>query len=312
MDWADQVPIAVALLNSVPYMGQPFHLPESITVEELNKIAKKGIADSGSAAGGLIRPLIGSFDVSDNNGGFLFCVALPGVEKNGKFKCDVQEDGTITIHGATSTGGKKVHSHNMMFDIHTQNLCPPGDFLVSFKLPAHVDPTTLEHVLGNGVLEGLSRRNRSNMDWADQAPIAVASLNSVPYTGPPFDTAKQNQPLNHPTMVFLDESTTMDDVNQTLYIGSKGLAVEGAAASDLFPLKCNVREDGTIAIDGATSASGKKVHSHYMMFDMHTQNLCPPGDFSVSFKLPAHVDPTTLEHILDNGALEGVIKKKQV
>ncbi|XP_076888375.1 alpha-crystallin domain-containing protein 22.3-like [Bidens hawaiensis] len=181
--------------------------------------------------------------------------------------------------------------------------------------------------------------NASNMDWADQAPIAVAPLNSVPYTGPPFDSAEQNQPLNHPTMVFLDDSTTMDDVNQILSISRKGLAVEGAAAGDLLkPLvgaydvydnddgfffrvalpgveknekfKCAVLEDGTVEIEGASSTGGKTVHSHNMVFEMHTQNLCPPGDLTVSFKLGAHVDPATLEQALDNGVLEGVVKKK--
>lgn len=47
-----------------------------------------------------------------------------------------------------------------------------------------------------------------------------------------------------------------------------------------------------------------------MVFEMHTQNLCPPGNFSVSFQLGGPVDPLTLEKELANGVLEGVVKKK--
>lgn len=72
MDIANQVPKVVLL-------------PESLTMEELNQImliAKKGIAVSGSAASDRIKPLIGSFVVSDKDDGFVFRVALPDAEKN--------------------------------------------------------------------------------------------------------------------------------------------------------------------------------------------------------------------------------------
>ncbi|KAI3725511.1 hypothetical protein L1987_65301 [Smallanthus sonchifolius] len=177
MDWADQVPIAAAPLNSVPYTGPPLDhsqqnevdptlknqpamvfLPQQTTEKELNdmlSVTKNGVAVSGSAASGQFGPLIGSFDISESDDSFLFRVALPGVVKNEKFKCDIQSDGTVTIQGVTNTGEKKVHAHNMVFEMHTQNLCPPGDLSVSFHFPAHVDPSTFKHVLDNGVLEGV-------------------------------------------------------------------------------------------------------------------------------------------------------------
>ncbi|KAM0056952.1 putative alpha crystallin/Hsp20 domain, HSP20-like chaperone, increased DNA methylation [Helianthus debilis subsp. tardiflorus] len=179
VDWADQVPIAAAPLNSVPYTGPPLdpsqetevdltlknqpamvYLPQPTSAKVLNdvlSVAKNGFAASGSAASG-IGPLIGSFDIFESDDGFLFRVALPGVVKNEQFKCDIQTDGTITINGVTNTGEKRVNAHNMVFEMHTQNLCPPGDFSVTFVLPAHVDPSTLEHVLDNGVLEGVVKK----------------------------------------------------------------------------------------------------------------------------------------------------------
>ncbi|XP_076932872.1 alpha-crystallin domain-containing protein 22.3-like [Bidens hawaiensis] len=130
MDIAGQVPKVVLL-------------PESLTMEELNNImfiAKKGIAVSGSAASDRIKPLIGSFDVSDKDDGFVFRVALLYVEKNENVKCVVQDDGAVTISGATGS---------------------VGNSSVSFKLPAHVNSSTLKHVLNDGVLEGVVKKKQA-------------------------------------------------------------------------------------------------------------------------------------------------------
>ena len=82
------------------------------------------------------------------------------------FKGNIQSDGTITIKGVTYTGEKKVHAHGMVFEMHTQNLCPPGDFSVSFQLGGDVDPSTLEHVLANGVLEGVVKKKPIQRSWS--------------------------------------------------------------------------------------------------------------------------------------------------
>ncbi|XP_071703488.1 alpha-crystallin domain-containing protein 22.3-like [Rutidosis leptorrhynchoides] len=147
---------------NVPLKYEPamVYLPQGATVKELDDIlsvAKNGIVVSGSAAAS-VGPLIGSLDISESNDGYLFRVALPGVKKDETFKCDLQMDGVVTVNGVTSTGEKKILAHNMVFEMHTQNFCPPGDFSVSFKLGAHVDPSTLEHEFDNGVLEGVVKK----------------------------------------------------------------------------------------------------------------------------------------------------------
>nr|XP_043632554.1 alpha-crystallin domain-containing protein 22.3 isoform X2 [Erigeron canadensis] len=179
---ADQPPIAVAPLNCIPYTGPPLDhfdtdmaeqngvilpmkklpamvfLPQQTTEKEFKDIlsvTKYGVAVSGSAASGQIGPLIGAHDISESDDGFLFRVALPGVQNDEKFKFDIQGDGTITIQGVTNTGQEKVQAHNMVFEMRTRNLCPPGDFSVSFQLGDHVDPSTLKHTLANGILEGV-------------------------------------------------------------------------------------------------------------------------------------------------------------
>ncbi|XP_076931993.1 alpha-crystallin domain-containing protein 22.3-like [Bidens hawaiensis] len=174
--WADQVPIAVPC---VPYTGPPLDgcdsdmaqqnglsprmlfLAEQPTPQEMGDImsaTKHGVLVSGSAASGIIGPLMGSYDLSESDDGFLFRFALPGAEKNEKFKCEVQADGTILIQGVTNTGEKQVHSNNMVFEMRSQNLCPPGDFALQFRLPTNVDPSTLKFVLDSGVLEGVVKK----------------------------------------------------------------------------------------------------------------------------------------------------------
>ncbi|KAJ0654770.1 putative increased DNA methylation [Helianthus annuus] len=96
-NWADQVPIAVAPLNCVPYTGPPLddsddmvvydkpmmvYLPEQPTEKEkdaLMAVTKRGVLVTGSAAKGLMAPIMGSYDLSESDDGFLFRFALPGV-----------------------------------------------------------------------------------------------------------------------------------------------------------------------------------------------------------------------------------------
>ncbi|KAJ0462868.1 putative alpha crystallin/Hsp20 domain, HSP20-like chaperone, increased DNA methylation [Helianthus annuus] len=175
-NWADQVPIAVAPLNCVPYTGPPLddsddmvvydkpmmvYLPEQPTEKEkdaLMAVTKRGVLVTGSAAKGLMAPIMGSYDLSESDDGFLFRFALPGVSDDEKFKCEIRPDGDILIQGVTNTGQKEVQAHNMTFNMYTQYLCPPGDFEVRFHLPAKVDPSTLECKLDNGVLEGVVKK----------------------------------------------------------------------------------------------------------------------------------------------------------
>ncbi|KAF3632803.1 hypothetical protein FXO38_25986 [Capsicum annuum] len=48
-----------------------------------------------------------------------------------------------------------------------------------------------------------------------------------------------------------------------------------------------------------------------MVFKMQTQNLCPPGEFTVSFQLPGPIDHLNLSCVFgSDGIFEGVVKKK--
>lgn len=76
------------------------------------------------------------------------------------FTCDVQPDGEITIKGVTSTGQKKVRRNSMYFEMQTQNLCPAGEFSISFHLPGPIDDEKpIKGVFGSdGIFEAIVKK----------------------------------------------------------------------------------------------------------------------------------------------------------
>ena len=68
-------------------------------------------------------------------------------------------DGQILIKGVTTTGEKTVYKNSLKFEMQSQNLCPPGHFSISFKLPGPVDSQHLSAHFGiDGVFEGIVRK----------------------------------------------------------------------------------------------------------------------------------------------------------
>ncbi|KAL2325482.1 hypothetical protein Fmac_024540 [Flemingia macrophylla] len=135
-----------------------------------------GVSLTGSAAMGQVGSIVGPVDIGECEDAYLFRVALPGVKRdenlldmgNGtayvgqlghkkwEFSCEVDVDGTVSISGVTTTGEKMVYRHSEMFEMQTRNLCPPGQFSISFKLPGPVDPDQFSGNFGtDGILEGI-------------------------------------------------------------------------------------------------------------------------------------------------------------
>lgn len=74
----------------------------------------------------------------------------------GEFSCEVEDDGKVSVRGVTVTGEKTVCRFDQTFEMQSQNLCPPGHFSVSFKLPGPVDPQQFSGNFGtDGILEGI-------------------------------------------------------------------------------------------------------------------------------------------------------------
>lgn len=79
----------------------------------------------------------------------------------GGFSCEVENDGKVSIRGVTTTGEKTVCRYSQVFEMQTQNLCPPGHFSISFKLPGPVDPQQFSGNFGtDGILEGIVMKGR--------------------------------------------------------------------------------------------------------------------------------------------------------
>ncbi|XP_059652502.1 uncharacterized protein LOC132299728 isoform X2 [Cornus florida] len=135
-------------------------LPSQPTMEEWEDIlsaTKSGSALTGSAAMGQIGPVIGLIDIGESEDSYLFRVSLPGVKRDEReFCCEVENDGKVLIRGVTTTGEKTVCRYSQMFEMQSQNLCPPGHFSISFRLPGPVDPQNFSGNFGtDGILEGI-------------------------------------------------------------------------------------------------------------------------------------------------------------
>lgn len=81
----------------------------------------------------------------------------------GEFSCEVENDGKVLIRGVTVTGEKTVCRYSQTFEMQSQNLCPPGHFSISFKLPGPVDPQQFSGNFGtDGILEGIVMKEGQN------------------------------------------------------------------------------------------------------------------------------------------------------
>lgn len=99
------------------------------------------ISLTGTAREGRAGPPIGAVDIGVGSAAYLFRVSLPGVRKdNRQFSCDIEYDGKVHIQGVTSTGDRTIVRHRRVYHMKIQNLCPPGQFSISFSLPGPVDP----------------------------------------------------------------------------------------------------------------------------------------------------------------------------
>lgn len=73
---------------------------------------------------------------------------------------------------------------------------------------------------------------------------------------------------------------------------------------------CEVAIDGKVLIRGVTTTGEQTVYMQSQVFEMQTQNLCPSGHFSISFKLPGPVDPQQFSgNFGTDGILEGIVMK---
>lgn len=79
----------------------------------------------------------------------------------GEFSCEVESNGTVLIKGVTVTGERRINRYSQVFEMKSQNLCPPGPFSISFELPGPVDPQQFHGTFStDGILEGIALKER--------------------------------------------------------------------------------------------------------------------------------------------------------
>ncbi|XP_047261712.1 alpha-crystallin domain-containing protein 22.3-like [Capsicum annuum] len=124
--------------------------------------ANGGVTLTGSALYGKVGPFMGSVDIAESEDAYVFRVSLPGVARDEQvFRCDVGPNGRILIRGVRVTGESKVRRKNMVFKMQTQNLCPLGEFTVSFQLPGPIDHLNLSCNFGpDGIFEGIAKKKQ--------------------------------------------------------------------------------------------------------------------------------------------------------
>ncbi|KAL3818638.1 hypothetical protein ACJIZ3_004543 [Penstemon smallii] len=124
---------------------------------------KSGFAVTGSAAEGHFGPVLGLIDIGESEDSYLFRVSLPGVKRDERdFSCEVESNGRVLIKGVTVTGERTVYKYSQAFEMQSRNLCPPGPFSVSFKLPGPVDPRQFHGTFStDGILEGIALKLRT-------------------------------------------------------------------------------------------------------------------------------------------------------
>lgn len=69
--------------------------------------------------------------------------------------------------------------------------------------------------------------------------------------------------------------------------------------------------DGKVNIKCLSTTVEKTVQMESLLFEMQTQNICPPGFFIFLLQLPVPVDLQGFFCDLTNGALEGIVTKRQ-
>ncbi|CAA7037217.1 unnamed protein product [Microthlaspi erraticum] len=130
---------------------------EENTAEE-NDAANVAGAISEAEAG----PAMGLMDIGECDDAYLFRISLPGVNRDERdFSCEVEDDGKVLVRGVTTTGEKEVYRYGHLFEMQTHNLCPPGNFSVSFRLPGPVEPQEFTGSFGtDGILEGIVMKKK--------------------------------------------------------------------------------------------------------------------------------------------------------
>lgn len=196
-----------------------------------------------------------------------------------------------------------------------------------------------------GPLNCVHKNRESSQTVHVLGPVNGAPRNCVPVTysnvAPlPAEVGTRSEGGFESGMVFLPSPPTREEWGNIVNVTRSGYSITGTAAmghfgpsiglldigesedSYLFRVSlpgvkrderefgCEVAIDGKVLIRGVTTTGEQTVYMQSQVFEMQTQNLCPSGHFSISFKLPGPVDPQQFSgNFGTDGILEGIVMK---
>ncbi|KAL3683059.1 hypothetical protein R1sor_001081 [Riccia sorocarpa] len=189
---------------------------------------------------------------------------------------------------------------------------------------------------GGPFVDGLGvrkkRKKKGQMDFLPPQQVAAPTVEKAP-------TQKL---MEGPAMMLLPTLLTLEQWNDVVNAAKPAIVFTGtAAARQAGPLiglvdigvsddaylfrtalpgvkkeevdfKCEVEGDGKVTIKGSTTTGEARVFRGQRVFNMVSQFLCPPGLFTVSFRLPGAVEPTQFTGTFgSDGILEGIVLKQR-
>ncbi|XP_077218834.1 increased DNA methylation 2-like [Tasmannia lanceolata] len=176
-------------------------------------------------------------------------------------------------------------------------------------------------------------------------PLRSIPLRSIPYSGSVLPTEEKVGSVEKvgPAMLFLPSPPTVEEWDNIVTAGKKGIAVTGTVAErqvgppiglvdigvcesaylfhislpgvkkDENKFSIEINGNGRVVIKGETTTGERVISKNGQVFVMQTQNLCSSGHFSVSFHLPGPVEYTEFSgSFRGGGILEGVVMKKRM
>ncbi|KAK3232050.1 hypothetical protein Dsin_003931 [Dipteronia sinensis] len=140
----------------------------------------EGIANTGSNG-----PPIGTIDIGESVGSYLFRVALLGVSKD-SLVIGFGHNGDVNIKGVMPPSYGILENSSSVFHVHAEQICPPGPFCNSFSLLCEVDARMVTSTYLLGAILEVTVGKRQFLDTTPE---------TFPYTTPKMAGIKRPNPF---------------------------------------------------------------------------------------------------------------------
>ncbi|XP_058070447.1 increased DNA methylation 3-like [Magnolia sinica] len=205
----------------------------------------------------------------------------------------------------------------------------------------YAETSTKDVPNGNAAESSRRRNNSKKRRVKDPLLMPTPCQSAAPlyddHVAPPFEEAFPVKAIDlaAPAMVVLASTPRIEHWNPKTSVFLTGTAKDGTAGppvglvdigiskdaylfrvalpgvkKDQCQFSCEIEFDGKVQLQGLTTTGERVVMRHSRVFQMTTQHLCPPGPFTISFRLPGPVDPRLFTaNFGSDGILEAIVMK---